>query len=377
MSCPVLQSLSSSVAAVEHLPVPVGLGAEVPLDEQVHALAGVISRLQRELAIRMAARERADPRTSDVIGAAGRPGLAVRSARKLRRLGRFADEYPDVEREWRSGSIRAEQVELLHARSAKVSASKRRQLVGDVLPLLPGLDEKATRQVVEFAVDQLEPGDPDDEEVSEHAARRLAWSRVARGGLVFEGYLPAAEGAAFTTAIDALVESLRVAGDQLTPAQRRADALATLVATATQQGLPTGGGLPAAMTLTVSLTESARVALRDPARHGSRIVLRPQGPSTLNGQTVGDATVRFGVCCAAITPILTDQPGDPPERLGVAPKRPAGPPERPVDPAQRPGGSGGVPEGLGQRLGGAGARVPMVGSLLDRLARTPVQPLAV
>ena len=260
MQCPVLTSLSSSVAAVERLAVPVGLGADVVLGEQVHALAEAIARLQRGLAIRMAAHERVEPRTSDVTGAALRAGLDGRGARKLRRLGRFVDEHPEVERRWLSGSIRVEQVELLCAGAGKVGGRRRWDLVSEVLPLLPGLDEKATRQVVQFAVDHLAPGDPDHEEVSDHAARRLAWSRVAEGGLAFEGYLPATEGAAFTTAIDALVESLRVAGDGLTGPQRRADALATLVASATQHGLPTGGGMPAAMTLTVSLTEATRLS---------------------------------------------------------------------------------------------------------------------
>ena len=360
MQCPVLASLSSSVAAVERLAVPVGLGADVVLGEQVHALAEAIGRLQRGLAIRMAARERVEPRTSDVTGEAVRAGLDGRGARKLRRLGRFADEHPEVERRWLSGSIRAEQIELLCAGAGKVSGRRRRELVSEVLPLLPGLDEKATRQVVQFAVDHLAPGDPDHEEVSDHAARRLAWSRVAEGGLAFEGYLPAAESAAFTTAIDALVESLRVAGDGLTRPQRRADALATLVTSATQHGLPTGGGLPAAMTLTVSLTEATRVALRDPARHASRIRLRPQGGSALDGQLVGDATVRFGMCCAAITPILTSHVGSSAERPGQ-PRAPGPhgrgrghPSDRPTPTCLLPTGSRMLP--TGQPRTGSGCR---------------------
>lgn len=154
--------------------------------------------------------------------------------------------------------------------------------------------------------------------------------------------MPAAESGAFTSAVNALVESLRVTGDGLTSAQRRADALAALVAVATTRGLPTGGGLPAAMTLTVSLSEATRVALRNPARFAAEARVRAQGGSTLGGRSIGDATVRFGVCCAAITPILTDRPDEPAERSGAE-----------------------------------DTTGPALGSLLDRLAKTAVQPLAV
>lgn len=143
MSCP-LEALSSAVAAVAELPVPAGAGADVALRGQVRAVAGAIARLQRDLAARMAALERAEPLASDVRGDAVRAGLDTRSAQQLRRTGRFADQHEAVAQAWRSGSIRLEQVDILRAGASKVSGHRRREFVSTVLHLLPGLDEKAT-----------------------------------------------------------------------------------------------------------------------------------------------------------------------------------------------------------------------------------------
>jgi len=306
MLCPVLSALSSAVAAVPLLPVPSGLGADLELTGQVHGLASAVTALQRELAVRMAALERQGPPPTDVRGDAARAGIATQQAGLLRRLGRYAADRADVLAAWRSGAITIEQVGAVRDGSARLATPQLRDtLVGMVLPHLPALDARRTRQLVAFAVDQLQPGDPDHDESSDHAARRLAWSRAPGGGIAFEGYLPRPEADALIRAIDALVEDLRAAGDGCTLPQRRADALAALVDRA---DVPTGGGLPAALTLTVSLTEAARVALRDPARFGTRHQPRPHSGSMVGGRPAGDAAVRFGLCCAAITPILHDTP---------------------------------------------------------------------
>ena len=61
----------------------------------------------------MAAGERAAPGAWDGVGLVMRAGLGVRSARMLRRVGRFAEEYPVVGSAWRSGGLCGE-----HARPA-------------------------------------------------------------------------------------------------------------------------------------------------------------------------------------------------------------------------------------------------------------------
>lgn len=309
MSCPVLESLSRAVDAVSGLPVPSGLGAAAVLEEQARVLAEAVARMQRQLAVRMAAQEREAPPPTDVRGDAVRAGLGTAQAGRLRLLGRFAADHPDLGTAWARGAITEDHVAAVRDGGARLATPQlREELVAAVLRHLPALDAKRARRLVAHAVDQLQPGDPDSEELSDHAARCLAWSRTPRGGIAFQGYLPAAEAAAFTGAVEALVVSLRSEGDGLSPGQRRADALASLVAAAGRAGLPSGGGLPAAMTLTVSLDEATRVALRDPAAFGTLFQARPHGGSTAGGSPCGDATARFGVCCAAVTPVLHDGP---------------------------------------------------------------------
>ena len=167
MTCPVLASLIAAIAAVEALPVPCGLGADIVLDEQLPVLAGLLARLQRQLAMRMAAAERAAPGVSDVRGDAVRAGLDPRRAGLLRRAGMFTDTHGDLGTAWRTGQVRLEQIELLRVGSTKVRTQQRRRLITDVLPLLPGLDERATRQLIDVAVDHLNPGDPDHDEQAE------------------------------------------------------------------------------------------------------------------------------------------------------------------------------------------------------------------
>jgi hypothetical protein len=306
MSCPALSALSSAVSAVPDLPVPTGLGAVEALEEQAAVLAAAVALLQRELAVRMAVLEQQGPPPTDVLGDAVRAGLGATQAGRLRRLGVFAADHPALQEAWLAGRVGEEQVAAVRDVAVRLATpALRATLVELLLPHLPGLDAKRARRLAHYTADQLQPGDPDEQEQSEHAARSLMWSRAPRGGIVFEGYLPTAEAAAFTAAIASLTEDLRVAGDGLSPGQRHADALAALVDRAE---LPGAGGLPASMTLTVSLQEAERIASRDPAVFGTRFEAREQSECRVGGAAAGDAAVRFGLCCAAITPVLHDGP---------------------------------------------------------------------
>lgn len=307
--CEVLDSLSAVVSAVVDLPEPTGLGADVVLSDQVHALTGAVVMLQRQLAVRMAALSAQDP-AADTRGDAVRAGLGQAQVTRLHQLGRFSRERHAVRDAWSAGSITIDHVTALRAGTGRLTPDLADELVKQVLPLLPGLSGKHARRLVEYTVDQLDPGDPDLDELADHAARDLSWARTPGGGIAFQGYLPGTEASAFTRAIDALVEDLRVKGDGLTPGQRRADALAALVSRAMAHGLPTGGGLPAAVMMTVSLTEASRVTRRDPAIHGTLFESRTRGGSRIDGKPAGDAAVRFGLCCGSITPILTPEPPD-------------------------------------------------------------------
>jgi Domain of unknown function (DUF222) len=183
----------------------------------------------------------------------------------------------------------------------------RERLVELIEPHLPVLTAKQTRALVAGVVDMLDPGDPDLAERRDHAHRSLTWTGT-RGGISFQGYLPALEAGAFTSAINALAESIRVEGEDRTSAQRHADALAQLVAATAANGLPTGGGLPAAVTITMSLDDAGRVAAKDPSLHGLLLEIRPRGCARIDGHPAGDAALRFGLCCADLTPVLSGAP---------------------------------------------------------------------
>ena len=305
--CSVLDELAAAVAAVPGLVSPAGLGAVAALSEQVSALSGAVAVLQRELGLRMAALEAADP-AGDVRGEAVRSGVARSQAARLRRLGRFAREHPALAGAWASGAVGEDQVAALADGARGLPPRLRGDLVDRVLPHLPGLDAASSRRLVAWTADLLDPADPDAQELSDHASRYLAWTTAPGGSVAFEGYLPAAEADAFTRTIAALSQELRVRGDGLSAGQRAADALAALVARAGGHRPPTGGGLPAALTLTVSLTEAARVALRDPGAFATSHRPRPRSGSTVGDRPAGDAAVRFGLCCAAITPVLAEPP---------------------------------------------------------------------
>ncbi len=181
-----------------------------------------------------------------------------------------------------------------------------------VLPHLPRLSRKALRRFLATAVDVLTPDQPEVTEQRRHARRYLAFSHYA-GMTHIRADLPDVDGAAVQAAIRALAESLRVDGDGLTPGQRHADALMTLINAAAAHGdLPASmNGLPVAASVTISLTEAERLTTRhhhhdndrDNDGEGTR------DPVLLTGSdvTLGDAAARFALCTGTWTGILTSQ----------------------------------------------------------------------
>ena len=317
--CDVLDALEAVSGRVPDLPMPVGLGASAVLAEQVKALTGSLVLLQRELAARMAQLEQQSPDPLDVAGDAVRAGMATPQARRLRQLGVFARTHDPVRQAW-AGGLGADQVGALRDGAHKVGPRLAEELIDVVLPALEGLDGKLARRLVAHAVEELTPHDQEAGEQGDYAARYLSWTGIG-GALSFQGHLPAPEAALFKAAIKALAEDLRVAGDGVGPAQRRADALIALVAKAAVHGLPTGGGQPVAVTLTVPVSEAGRIAGSDPTAYGTRYEDTAPGGSTIDGHPAGDAAVRFGMCCAAVTPVLheTPAPGSLLARIGAAP----------------------------------------------------------
>jgi HNH endonuclease len=105
-------------------------------------------------------------------------------------------------------------------------------------------------------------------------------------------------------AIDALAERMRSTADHVPAGARRADALVHLVEEAcSRQSLPTRGGLPVSLTVTLE-----RTALGDPVW------------STSRGHLLTDAESRWVSCDAAVTPVLVEPArGECPDSLMIGP----------------------------------------------------------
>src|SRR4029079_12184463 len=136
-------------------------------------------------------------------------------AAHLRSLGLFIETHPVLGSAWSGGSIGIDHIRAVQSGAAKLPAPLKQELVELVAPHLPGLDIRGTRQLVALVADQLHPGDPDHDELAEHRARCLTWTDAPRGGMAFQGYLPAADAANLRAAICALAEQLRAEGDQI------------------------------------------------------------------------------------------------------------------------------------------------------------------
>ncbi len=335
----VAPSLSTPVAALsDALERLRGQTLDHPLGEDVAELAQSVAGLQIELARRMAAWQASDA-TADPISACTEAGIPPRTARLWRRAAQFAQAHPTLHQEWLLGRLTAEQVVIVARGTRRLTTEQAAGVIDALAPALAGMTPEETRAAVEGAVDTADPPDAKRRERDDYAERRLSFTGVG-GGVDLAGYLPAAEAGAFLAAIAALVDDLRAEDDGLSMPQRRADALAELVARAAAHGLPTGGGLPVAVTLTVSATEADRITATDPADSTPR----PGGDRTAASHTpapVGDAATRFALCCAAITPVHhhgpTPRPGSLAARITRTPVQPlaVGRSVRLATPAQR------------------------------------------
>ena len=132
---------------------------------------------------------------------------------------------------------------------------------------------------------------PTGGEADAYATRDLSFALLG-DTVILSGTLPRLEGEAVIAAIDALAERLRSTADHVPAGARRADALVELVNTAATTGtLPTRGGLPVALTVTLEHTR-----LGDPVWTTSR------------GHLLTPGEQRFTACDPTITPIAVTTP---------------------------------------------------------------------
>jgi Domain of unknown function (DUF222)/HNH endonuclease len=197
--------------------------------------------------------------------------------------------------------------------------------------------------------------DPEPDESDAYATRGLSFA-VTSDSVILSGELPRLEGELVMAAIDAFSEKLRTTAEHVPASARRADALVELVNAAHASGaLPTRGGLPVALTVTLDHTSCG-----DPIW------------STSRGHLLTEAEARFTACDAAITPVLLDTTGgrggatcpDTIEDLLAEAERPWGTPSG-VAADQGPG------EG---QVGDAPGRTPGVAERIAALASAMLDP---
>lgn len=227
---------------------------------------------------------------------------------------RFVAVHPCVAPLWQSGQVSTDAVAALARGLRSLTPEQVDDVLAHTLASLPELSVPGVKAVAARAVELLRPHDTDAAEQRDWDDRSLVLTHYGSMTLI-HGRLPGVEGEALATALSALAESLRVEGDGLTGAQRRADALITLInRAATTTDLPaTSGGLPVATTVTVGLSEAERLTTGDPRPSAVSItdlVAQGRDPATLAGVagavTIGDAAARFALCCGEVTPVLVD-----------------------------------------------------------------------
>ncbi len=286
-----------------------GLAAGDRPTADVELLAGAAAALEYQLAARMhaAAASGSLPLTGNGSPLAAR-GWSVPSARRLARAGSFAADHPAVAAPWAAGVITAEHVDAIVRHSDQLTPEELQAVLGELDAFWGIWSPAAVARFVRSASTMLHPpadDDPDPDEAAAYASRSLSFS-VAGDTVLLAGALPRVEGELVMAAIDAFAERLRTEAEHTPATARRADALVELVNAAGAAGtLPSRGGLPVALTVTVEQTHYADALW-----------------TTSRGHQLTPSERRFATCDAAITPVLIEDsrcPNTPAELLAPDP----------------------------------------------------------
>jgi hypothetical protein len=217
-------------------------------------------------------------------------GWSPALARRLARCAALAATQPGIAAAWSAGTITSEHVDPIARAADRFTEEELRAVVAELGPHWGAWSPASIARFVAAAERLLHPPpDPGPEELDAYATRDLSFS-VTRDAVLVAACLPRVEGELVIAAIDALAERLRSAADHVPAGTRRADALVQLVNEAhSRQGLPSRGGLPVSLTVTLETT-----ALGDPVW------------STSRGHLLTEAESRWVSCDAAITPVLVE-----------------------------------------------------------------------
>jgi hypothetical protein len=217
-------------------------------------------------------------------------GWSPGSSHRLARCGAFALGHPSVAAAWAAGAITAEHVDPLARMADRFSCEEMAALVVELGPHWGSWSPAAILRFVTAADRMLHPPpDPTGEETDAYQTRSLSFA-VTSDTVLISGELPRVDGEVVIAAIDAWAERLRSTADHVPATARRADALLALVNNAhATDTLPTRGGLPVSLSVTLEQTTTG-----DPVWQTSR------------GHQLTDAEARWASCDATITPVLVD-----------------------------------------------------------------------
>ncbi|MGB7980718.1 MAG: DUF222 domain-containing protein [Candidatus Nanopelagicales bacterium] len=291
-----------------------GLHAEDRPCADVDVLAGAFAAVEYELARLMHAASTAGslPLVGPGAVLAAR-GWATPQARRLARTGALAAAHPSIAAAWSAGIITSEHVDAVARNVGPLTEAQLTAVITELGTRWGQWSPPMITRLMLSAVGLLHPpadDQPNADEADAHSTRDLSFALLG-DTVILSGTLPRLEGEAVIAAIDALAERLRSTADHVPAGARRADALVELVNTAATTGnLPTRGGLPVALTVTLDHT-----AVGDPVWTTSR------------GHLLTPAEQRFTACDPTLTPIAVSTPsastGSGPEVASPEPATPA------------------------------------------------------
>lgn len=254
-----IRELGVSLAALVQSDLPgMGLDAGDRPAADVEALLGIVAAAEYELGRRMSAASAAGSLPIVGLGAMPRArGWSTQWARRLARAAELAAQHPEVACAWARGTITSEHVAALARGGEALTDAEMQAVVGELTPLWGQLCPAAVLRFVQAVVRLLHPPcEPTPDEVAAHDERCLSFA-VLGDSVVLTGTLPRIEGEMVMAAVEAFAERLRVEADAIPSAARRADGLVALVTTAAAAGsIPTRGGVPVALTVTLDRTRA-------------------------------------------------------------------------------------------------------------------------
>ncbi len=245
-------------AAVESLVaegvLPVGLDAGERPVADVAVLLELLPQVEAVLGMRMARAETAGCLPFMAAGGMAAHRWWSRSrSRGLSRAGHLANRHPAVAAAWTVGVVTGEHVDAAAVGVHALPDDRADAVLEALKPLWGRTTPADVRRFCARARAIVDPAaDPDERAVSAHAERYVSFA-VLDDTVHVTGRLARMDGELLMNTLHATAESLRVAGDGVTAAQRRADALMVLAA---------GGATHASVAVTITTDGEATTSGR-------------------------------------------------------------------------------------------------------------------